>query len=48
MSKKNKEPPEKIIDFFPSSEERDDVLEECGKYLGSFENLLEDDDDDDD
>ena len=48
MSKKNKEPPEKIIEFFPSPEERDDVLEESSKYLGSFENLLEDDDDEDD
>ena len=46
MSKKHKKPPEKIIGFFPSSEERDDVFEECGEFLGSFNNLLEDDEDD--
>ena len=47
MSKKNKKPPEKILGFFPSREERDDVLEECGEFFGSFENLFEDDEDDD-
>ena len=48
MSKKHKEPPKKIMGFFPSREERNDVLKEYGKFLGSFDNLLEDDDDDDD
>ena len=48
MSKKHKKPPEKIMGFFPSREERNDVFEEYGKCLGSFENLLEDDDAEDD
>ncbi len=46
MGKKNKKPPKKIMGFFPSSEERDDIIEECNEFFGSFDNLLEDDEDD--
>lgn len=48
MSKKSKKPPKNIGDFFPSREERDDVLKEYGKFFGGFDNLFDDDEDDED
>lgn len=54
MSKKRKvkslipEKEIKIGSFFPSSERKDEALEEYGSRLSSFESLFEEDDDDDD
>lgn len=51
MSKKrkvNSRKPEKEIKiggFFPSSEDRDDALEEYDSRLGSFDDLFEEEDD---
>lgn len=49
MSKKRKDlSKSEIRDFFPTSEDRDDALEEYGSHLGSFDNLFEEEDEDDD
>ena len=48
MSKKRKDlSKSKIRDFFPTPEERDDVLEESG-FLGDPDDFFDDDEEDDD
>lgn len=48
MSKKRKNPSKtRIGSFLPSSEERDEALEESSEFFGSFESLFDEDEDED-